>query len=157
MCRFVNFLIFARKINGPFLVVVPLSTIQNWLNEVKRFCPMLRTLLLHGARADRKVMVNQLRTNGRQNWDVCVTTYEMCKVEIHALRRVPWQYFVLDEGHKAKNEKSGISRSLRSIQCKHRLMLTGTPLHVSKGSMVASKCSNVISICRIICTSCGHC
>ena len=31
-----------KKVMGPFLVVAPLSTLPNWINEFKRFTPEVR-------------------------------------------------------------------------------------------------------------------
>jgi SWI/SNF-related matrix-associated actin-dependent regulator of chromatin subfamily A member 5 len=33
-----------RKIDGPHLVMVPKSTLSNWCNEFKRWCPVIRVL-----------------------------------------------------------------------------------------------------------------
>ena len=39
-----------------------------------------------------------------------------------------WEYIIVDEAHKIKNEESIISRSLRKLDSRYRLLLTGTPL-----------------------------
>ena len=39
--------------NGPFLVVAPLSTVPNWINEFKRFAPLFPTVLYHGTQQVR--------------------------------------------------------------------------------------------------------
>lgn len=33
---------------GPFLVVVPLSVLSNWISEIERFCPSFRAVRFHG-------------------------------------------------------------------------------------------------------------
>ncbi|KAI9683564.1 MAG: hypothetical protein M1829_004867 [Trizodia sp. TS-e1964] len=64
-----------------------------------------------------------------QPYDLVVTTYENFEVDNGWFKRVfVWRYVVLDEGHKIKNERSLISKSLQSIGAEHRLILTGTPL-----------------------------
>ena len=35
-----------RKVSGPHLVIVPKSTLPNWMSEFKRFCPSIRTVCL---------------------------------------------------------------------------------------------------------------
>ena len=39
-----------------------------------------------------------------------------------------WEYIVVDEAHKIKNEESQISKRLRQLDSRYRLLLTGTPL-----------------------------
>lgn len=119
-------------INGPHIVVVPKSTLQNWMNEYARWCPSLRTLRFHGNKDERKRMIEENLIYGQRpedrTWDVLVTTYEMCiRCESH-LKKFPWQYLVLDEAHRVKNEGSRLARVLRGMHVNYRLLLTGTPL-----------------------------
>ena len=44
----------AKGINGPFLVIGPLSTLPNWINEFERFCPSLPAVLYHGSKQERE-------------------------------------------------------------------------------------------------------
>ena len=41
------------KVNGPSLVVAPLSVLTSWVNEFKRFVPSMRVIRLHSARPTR--------------------------------------------------------------------------------------------------------
>lgn len=83
---------------------------------------------MYGSRVDRPSLLKKLKNE--DDWDVCITTYEMCKLEIHSFRKLRWNYVVLDEGHKIKNEKTKVNQALHSIKTDHRLLLTGTPLQV---------------------------
>lgn len=90
------------RIQGPHLIVVPKSTLSNWMNELKRWCPSLRVIRFHGHKEEREALVAEYFTNeaaahdGRRPtkqvrnpetgewqddnsnnpraWDVCVTT-----------------------------------------------------------------------------------
>lgn len=62
------------------------------------------------------------------NWVVCVTTYEMCSREKHALKKFSWHYLVVDEAHRIKNTSAKLSDVLRGLKTQNRLLLTGTPL-----------------------------
>lgn len=45
-----------NSIYGPFLIVVPLSTLSNWKNEVSRWCPSMSAIVYHGDKNDRLEM-----------------------------------------------------------------------------------------------------
>ena len=45
-----------------------------------------------------------------------------------ALQKFSWQYIIIDEAHKIKNEESQTSKRIRQLKSKNRLLLTGTPL-----------------------------
>jgi SWI/SNF-related matrix-associated actin-dependent regulator of chromatin subfamily A member 5 len=62
---------------------------------------------------------------------VCVTTYEVAVIEKGPLSRIPWQYLVIDEAHRIKNEHSALAAVVRSFTTAHRLLITGTPLQNS--------------------------
>lgn len=42
-----------RNIPGPHMVLVPKSTLYNWMNEFKRWVPSLRAVCLIGDREER--------------------------------------------------------------------------------------------------------
>ena len=43
----------SHGVYGPYLVVAPLSTLSNWVSEVKRWCPSMPVVLYHGSRDER--------------------------------------------------------------------------------------------------------
>jgi SWI/SNF-related matrix-associated actin-dependent regulator of chromatin subfamily A member 5 len=45
-----------------------------------------------------------------------------------SLMKFKWEYLIVDEAHKLKNEESQISQRLRQFDSRYRLLLTGTPL-----------------------------
>ena len=108
-----------RGITGPHLVVVPKSTLGNWMNEFKRWCPVLRVFKFHGNREARE---EQIRNSMRPGmFDVCVTSYEMVIKEKSALKKFHWRYIVIDEAHRLKNEKSRLAVTLRMLSCNNRV------------------------------------
>ncbi len=128
----ITYLIEKKGINGPFLVIVPLSTITNWQSEFNRWAPTVRTIVLKGAPATRKVLLEHVKRV--TDWDVVLTTYEYITRQAEALvmSRIKWHHVIIDEGHRLKNAKSKLAVTLNEkYSTKYRLILTGTPLQVS--------------------------
>ena len=42
-----------RNISGPHMILVPKSTLANWMNELKKWCPTLRPVCLTGDQETR--------------------------------------------------------------------------------------------------------
>ncbi|KAI7810883.1 SWI/SNF-related matrix-associated actin-dependent regulator of chromatin subfamily A member 5 [Triplophysa rosa] len=115
-----------RNILGPHMVLVPKSTLYNWMNEFKRWVPSLRAVCLIGDRNERNAFIRDTLLPGE--WDVCVTSYEMLIIERAVFKKFNWRYLVIDEAHRIKNEKSKLSEIVREFKTTNRLLLTGTPL-----------------------------
>ncbi|KAL3334742.1 hypothetical protein AABB24_031127 [Solanum stoloniferum] len=115
-----------RGITGPHMVVAPKSTLGNWMNEIKRFCPVLRAVKFLGNPDERRYIREELLVAGK--FDVCVTSFEMVIKEKSALRRFNWRYIIIDEAHRIKNENSLLSKTMRLYNTNYRLLITGTPL-----------------------------
>ncbi|KAK4755650.1 hypothetical protein SAY87_009407 [Trapa incisa] len=115
-----------RGITGPHMVVAPKSTLGNWMNEISRFCPVLRAVKFLGNPEERGYIRDELLVAGK--FDVCVTSFEMAIKEKSALRRFSWRYIIIDEAHRIKNENSLLSKTMRLYTTNYRLLITGTPL-----------------------------
>ena len=92
-------------------MIVPKSTLGNWMNEFRRFCPTIRTIKFHGNAEQRQHQRDVGMAAGA--FDVCVTSYEMVIKERNHLKRIHWRYIIIDEAHRIKNEKSMLSQ----VQC----------------------------------------
>lgn len=97
-----------RNVTGQHLMVVPKSTMGNWVNEFTRWCPDVDVLAFHGNREERADMIRE-RLAPRA-FDVCVTSYEMVLREKGAIKKIPWHLLVVDEAHRLKNESSILSQ-----------------------------------------------
>jgi SWI/SNF-related matrix-associated actin-dependent regulator of chromatin subfamily A member 5 len=63
-----------------------------------------------------------------QDFDVCITSYEMCLIEQGALKKFSFEYIIIDEAHRIKNVDSMLSQIVRDFSSRGRLLITGTPL-----------------------------
>ncbi|KAG7314349.1 hypothetical protein KOW79_021652 [Hemibagrus wyckioides] len=115
-----------RNIPGPHMVLVPKSTLHNWMSEFKHWVPSLRAVCLIGDKDARAAFIRDVMMPGE--WDVCVTSYEMVIREKSVFKKFNWRYLVIDEAHRIKNEKSKLSEIVREFKTTNRLLLTGTPL-----------------------------
>jgi SWI/SNF-related matrix-associated actin-dependent regulator of chromatin subfamily A member 5 len=114
---------------GPSLIVCPLTVLDNWRAEIVQWAPTLKYMRLHinGNSAESDAQLIQHLPDLSQ-YDIIVTTYEMCKKMTNLWSRQHFHLLVLDEGHKIKNAHSQTSIAVRKIHCENRLLLTGTPL-----------------------------
>ncbi|OBZ79208.1 Chromatin structure-remodeling complex subunit snf21 [Grifola frondosa] len=69
----ITFLIETKKQRGPYLVIVPLSTMTNWSGEFAKWAPSVRMISYKGNPAQRKILQAELRSG---NFQVVLTTYE---------------------------------------------------------------------------------
>uniref|UniRef100_A0A2D4MHV4 DNA helicase n=1 Tax=Micrurus spixii TaxID=129469 RepID=A0A2D4MHV4_9SAUR len=115
---------------GPHLIVVPASTIDNWIREVNLWCPELQILFYYGSQEDRRHLRMDIH-NKVTDFNVIVTTYNsaISSPEDRSLfRKMKLNYAIFDEGHMLKNMGSVRYQHLMTINAKNRLLLTGTPV-----------------------------
>uniref|UniRef100_A0A8C7ZE13 Proliferation-associated SNF2-like protein n=1 Tax=Oryzias sinensis TaxID=183150 RepID=A0A8C7ZE13_9TELE len=119
-----------KTVMGPFLVVAPLSTLPNWINEFKRFTPDVSVLLYHGPQPERAKLLKQIRRpQGPLNMcPVVITSFEISMIDRKFLQRFQWKYLIVDEGHRIKNLNCRLVRELKTLPTDNKLLLTGTPL-----------------------------
>ncbi|XP_044071378.1 lymphoid-specific helicase isoform X2 [Siniperca chuatsi] len=119
-----------KKVMGPFLVVAPLSTLPNWINEFKRFTPEVSVLLYHGPQPERAKLLKQIhRPQGPLSMcPVVVTSFEISMIDRKFLQHFQWKYLIVDEGHRIKNLNCRLVRELKVLPTDNKLLLTGTPL-----------------------------
>ncbi|CAL1695101.1 unnamed protein product [Somion occarium] len=123
----------------PALVVVPNSTITNWVREFERWAPHLRVCPFYGDAKAREIIkkyelwhteVSKGTTSAM--YHVLVTTYETINGKEFGpvFRQNPrWEVLVVDEGQRLKSDSSLIFRKLKELKTIHRVILTGTPLN----------------------------
>ena len=122
----ITYLIEKKKQNGPFLVIVPLSTITNWNVEFEKWAPTVKRIVYKGTPIQRKAQQAQIRYG---QFQVLLTTYEYVIKDRPMLSKIKWLHMIVDEGHRMKNANSKLSSTLTQYyHTRYRLILTGTPL-----------------------------
>lgn len=117
--------------DGPHLIVVPSSTMENWMDELERWSPGLKVVQYYGSQDERKEMRMGWRNGDLDDVDVLLTTYNLiCSTpeERRLFRVMPLNYVIFDEAHMLKNMSSVRYENLVRISAKRRILLTGTPL-----------------------------
>merc|ERR1719266_2654907 len=122
----VTYLMEKKRNMGPYLIIVPLSTLSNWMLEFDKWAPSVVALAYKGSPQGRKGVQAQVKS-GRFN--AVVTTYEYVIKDKAILSKIRWKYMIIDEGHRMKNHHCKLTQILNTYYTSNnRLLLTGTPL-----------------------------
>ncbi|XP_042402829.1 ATP-dependent DNA helicase DDM1-like [Zingiber officinale] len=118
-----------KGLDGPYMVIAPLSTLSNWVNEVSRFVPSMTAIIYHGSKKERMdIRRKQMPKDIGPKFPLIITSYEIALFDAKILAKYNWKYVVVDEGHRLKNNKCLLLRELRRLPMENKLLLTGTPL-----------------------------
>ncbi|SBT71148.1 chromatin remodeling protein, putative [Plasmodium malariae] len=120
------YLRFNKNIKRKSIIICPRSTLDNWYEEIKKWCSEMKALKYYGNKEQRKELNKKVL---HTDYDVLLTTYEIVIKDKCALYDIDWFFLVIDEAHRIKNDKSVLSSSVRFLKSENRLLITGTPLH----------------------------
>jgi superfamily II DNA or RNA helicase len=118
----------AGRLEQPALVIAPTSLMGNWRNELQRFAPGLRALVLHGAQRSEQF-------DDIAHSDVVVTTYPLLARDEATLLKQAWSVVVLDEAQTIKNAKTQAAGIVQALDARQRLCLSGTPMENHLGEI----------------------
>jgi hypothetical protein len=108
------------------LLVMPTSLVYNWELEARKFTPKLKILTYTGTQ--------RLKDTSRfAKYDLVLTSYGITRMDVDILKSFYFNYVILDESQAIKNPGSIISKAVNELNCRQRLILTGTP--VENGTM----------------------
>uniref|UniRef100_A0A8C6TD69 Chromodomain helicase DNA binding protein 1 n=1 Tax=Neogobius melanostomus TaxID=47308 RepID=A0A8C6TD69_9GOBI len=131
---FLNYLFHEHQLYGPFLLVVPLSTLTSWQREIQLWAPQMNIVVYLGDINSR----NMIRTHEwmhvhtkRLKLNILLTTYEILLKDKSFLGSVGWAFIGVDEAHRLKNDDSLLYKTMIDFKSSHRLLITGTPLQNS--------------------------
>ncbi|KAJ0069416.1 hypothetical protein NL108_006011, partial [Boleophthalmus pectinirostris] len=131
---FLSYLFNQHQLYGPFLVVVPLSTLTSWQREFQTWAPSMNVVVYLGDVMSRKTIRDYEWVNHqtkRIRFNALLTTYEILLKDKGVLGNINWAFLGVDEAHRLKNDDSLLYKSLMEFRSNHRLLITGTPLQNS--------------------------
>ena len=130
----VSLLFHKYDVYGPFLIVVPLSTIAAWKKELHKWAPQLNSIIYIGNTESREIIrENEFYVDSTRKikFNVLVTTYELLLKDQDLLRGQKWAGLLVDEAHRLKNAESQLHECMKDFKTGFRLLITGTPLQNS--------------------------
>lgn len=117
-----------QQLNEPAIVICPTSLVGNWVNEANKFTPDLKVLVLHGA--ERHQHFSRIAEH-----DIVITTYPLVGRDFSQLESLLFSDLILDEAQTIKNPLAKMTKSIKQLNAKQRLCLTGTPMENHLGEL----------------------
>jgi len=108
---------------APSLVIAPTSLVYNWREEVLKFAPSLKTVVISGQPSERQVQLGEMSSA-----DLVITSYGLFKRDIEFYENSNFKYCFLDEAQHIKNPNTLNAKSVKQIKAKNYFALTGTPI-----------------------------
>ncbi len=128
----------------PFLIVAPVSLLDNWKEEIEKFfaAGAMKVLTLYGGtlatlRVPKAALDASLVEAGatrllRPGWlgsaKIVLTTYETLRDLEFSLAGQPWSAMICDEAQKIKNPNALVSRAAKKQNAQFKIACTGTPV-----------------------------
>jgi hypothetical protein len=145
--QLLTFIAYCLEMNSdidPFLIVAPVSLLENWKEEIDKFfeAGTLPILTLYGPtlrqkRMPQRAIEEELLNAGvgrllARDWlgdaKVVLTTYETLRDLEFSLARQKWSVMVCDEAQKIKTPNAMVSRAAKKQNARFKIACTGTPV-----------------------------
>lgn len=131
---FLYYLFKTQQLYGPFLVLVPLSTMTAWQREFQIWAPDMNVVTYIGDVQSREMIRKHdwcFESTKKLKFNTILTTYEILLKDKLLLGSINWAALLVDEAHRLKNDDSLLYKALKEFSTNHRLLITGTPLQNS--------------------------
>lgn len=101
------------------LIITPITLNTNWENEIQRFSNLKVQII--------KYVYNK-KTIIDKKADIIVVGYKFFQVNIDLIKKISWNYLILDEAQHVKNSNTDIYRDLMNFPSRRKICITGTPI-----------------------------
>lgn len=108
------------------IIVCPSSLTLNWYNEIQKFTPTIKKLVISGDYLERKRKIETIN-----NYQIVITSYDSLKRDIDLYTQYNFKYIVADEAQYIKNNNTKNSKAVKLINAETKFALTGTPIENS--------------------------
>ncbi len=105
------------------LIVCPPSVLSAWDDDMKKFTSVMKFRTTRYFGSNRRGILSRL-----DQYDALFTTYAIVARDIEVLSGIAWEYVVLDEAQKIKNNETATAKACKRLVAKHKLALTCTPV-----------------------------
>ena len=115
----------------PYLIVAPISLLENWRNEYERFFmqPRMKINMLTSKDVTRKF--NKSIVDKMQKMDIILTNYESLRISQLNFCTVEFDVVALDEAQKIKSPGTLVTNAAKALKCNFKIAMTGTPVENS--------------------------
>ena len=115
----------------PYLIVAPISLLENWKNEYERFFmqPRMKIGMLTSKDVTRKF--NKSIVDKMQKMDIILTNYESLRISQLNFCAVEFDVVALDEAQKIKSPGTLVTNAAKALKCNFKIAMTGTPVENS--------------------------
>lgn len=112
-----------RKGKLPALIVCPASLVYNWRNELQKFAPEIRAVIIDGNRDQRSQLLRDAA-----EVDVIITSYPLLRRDCEQYEEQSFHTLILDEAQAFKNYTTQTAQAVKRVSAQYRFALTGTPV-----------------------------
>lgn len=112
------------------IIILPASLIFNWESEIRRFAPTLSIYRHVGPKRHKDIRL-------LVRFDIILISYQTVLKDIELLKKIDYEYVILDESQQIKNKDSKIFRAINELTARHKISLSGTPIENSLSDLWA--------------------